>query len=140
MGIHLTNIRSNTNINSLNDIYFNQINAPIKAKYGIKLDHTDKISVDGNRIQNPSLPNANYNYQHVGLTIKGLVGINIQSGKYNTISSNTCRKLGVGVRYYISTSDNYTSCNDLDNNWYGGSIDNSDIGDQGSSSLASDNS
>lgn len=128
--IEKNNITFNANIfPTLLEFYFG-IRTQNNAREEIHLNHVDKIGA------NPS-----------AAVVNALYGVSVETSSGNPyVSENTVKKMGNGFRFRFFYDGADFRCNTMTNNWFGLTIDNAKIGDQGAApsaaqpnGLASDN-
>lgn len=131
-GIWGTNIPS-ANIGSLNKIYYLP-SIPSFISYGIHLENTTGATINQNLVQRNGNNNPTPSYT------TQLFGISADISPTSQITNNQIDRTGTGIRCFGNHLPSSTvQCNILNLNQRGVTLENTDIGNQGTTSSASDN-
>jgi len=133
IGIRATS-SSKLEVTNMNQITFTYTEPPASPEYGIWIDNCDGTTIDNNTIQNPGgVLSSDYD----GLVFGIAVDANCMGAR---ISNNTTLQLATGMRFSGNNNNPlHVSCNFMTDNRVGMELNNTSIGDQGSSTQAQDN-
>lgn len=127
-GIHVVGMRRP--IVEVNDITFAPTISPLVTQFyfGIRSQNCSSEEIHNNTVDKiGSDPISSY--------VNALYGVSVEtSSNIPAVSENTVKKMGSGFRFRGFYDGADFRCNTMTNNWYGLTIDNAKIGDQGAAS------
>lgn len=111
------------------------------------LDNVTPSGFYGIRVQNSATNSANNIIENavtrLGVSSSSIetsaLGVSVETGTGNIVKENVVTGFGTGIRFYNNLTSNSALCNSLVENYEGITMEDSNIGDQGSSGSASDN-